>query len=648
MPSVVIDVEARVAQALDNLERVGQAGADAAKKMNAAFSVAKASIVGLVSAVSVDALVGKFNDAVSSLAKLDDAAEMTGASVESLSSILNTLKPSGIGLDQITDVAGKLTRAMQGADEETGKAAKAFEALGIETRDTAGNLRPVDEVLKDLADSLSGYADGSNKVALVQAILGRGAAQFLPLLNDLAKTHKEAATVTTEQAAEAERLEKAMGKLALGVEHLWQSLASKLIPSLADLIDRFNKAGDAGLGFISKVFNTATRDTELDGAIKQKTEQIESLRKVLAREEQGYKTGVGIQRDQAAIDRTKAQIAEEERLLRVLQDRKYVLDAMGQRSKEDRGFTPDLQAPKLPVDADKNTKDRLSDGERYVRNLQQQITHTSELTEHEKLLADIRTGRVKFDTAGQQKRAEDYARLLDFAKQESQIEKEIARERDADVKAQQEALDKQVRAAEQRDEALGRLSEKYRGMIDPLKSYREQLQEISDLEARGNLTASEAVDARVAVNRDMLKAQEQLADKSRSTIDLAKDFGVTFESAFEKAIFGAGKLSDALKGLLQDISRLIIRKTLIEPLIGNILSGLTLGGAAYNTGGQTYDSFSGDLPDVVLAAKSSSRSGATIVQYITNQGGASPAEMAQFGENIKSATLRAVAERERR
>lgn len=647
MPSVVIDVEARVAQALDNLERVGQAGADAAKKMNAAFSVAKASIVGLVSAVSVDALVGKFNDAVSSLAKLDDAAEMTGASVESLSSILNTLKPSGIGLDQITDVAGKLTRAMQGADEETGKAAKAFEALGIETRDTAGNLRPVDEVLKDLADSLSGYADGSNKVALVQAILGRGAAQFLPLLNDLAKTHKEAATVTTEQAAEAERLEKAMGKLALGVEHLWQSLASKLIPSLADLIDRFNKAGDAGLGFISKVFNTATRDTELDSAIKQKTEQIESLRKVLAREEQGYKTGFGIQRDQAAIDRTKAQISEEEKLLKVLQSRKDVIDALGQKSAEDR---PNIQAPKLSVASDKpgGGKDRISDGERYVRNLQQQITHTSELTEHEKLLADIRTGRVKFDTAGQQKRAEDYARLLDFAKQESQIEKEIARERDADVKAQQEALDKQVRAAEQRDEALGRLSEKYRGMIDPLKSYREQLQEISDLEARGNLTASEAVDARVAVNRDMLKAQEQLADKSRSTIDLAKDFGVTFESAFEKAIFGAGKLSDALKGLLQDISRLIIRKTLIEPLIGNILSGLTLGGAAYNTGGQTYDSFSGDLPDVVLAAKSSSRSGATIVQYITNQGGASPAEMAQFGENIKNATLRAVAERERR
>ena len=647
MPSVIIDVEARVAQALDNLDRVGQAGADAAKKMNAAFSIAKAGIVGLVSAVSVDALVGKFNDAVSSLAKLDDAAEMTGASVESLSSLLNTLKPSGAGLDQITDVAGKLTRAMQGADEETSKAAKALEALKVETRDTAGNLRPVDEVLKELADSLSGYADGTNKVALVQAIFGKSGAALLPMLKDLAATQKQVATVTTEQAAEAERLEKAMAKLAQGSEKLWQSLASKLIPSLADLIDRFNKAGDAGLGFISKVFNTATRDTELDGAIKQKTEQIESLRKVLAREEQGYKTGVGIQRDQAAIDRTKAQIAEEERLLKVLQDRKYVLDAMGQRSKEDRGFTPDLQAPKLQADADKN-KDKLSDGERYVRNLQQQITHASELTEQEKLLADIRIGRVKFDTAAQQKRAEDYARLLDFAKQESQIEKEIARERDADVKAQQEALDKQVRAAEQRDEALGRLTEKYRGMIDPLKSYREQLQEISDLEARGNLTASEAVDARVAVNRDMLKTQEQLADKSRSTIDLVKDFGVTFESAFEKAIFGAGKLSDALKGLLQDISRLIIRKTLIEPLIGNILSGLTLGGAAYNTGGQTYDSFSGDLPDVVLAAKSSSRSGATIVQYITNQGGASPAEMAQFGENIKNATLRAVAERERR
>ena len=42
------------------------------------------------------------------------------------------------------------------------------------------------------------------------------------------------------------------------------------------------------------------------------------------------------------------------------------------------------------------------------------------------------------------------------------------------------------------------------------------------------------------------------------------------------------------------------------------------------------------------------KSGPSIVQYITNQGGASPAEMAQFGENIKNAALRAVAERERR
>lgn len=646
MPSVVIDVEARVAQALDNLERVGQAGADAAKKMNAAFSVAKASVVGLVSAVSVDALVGKFNDAVSSLAKLDDAAEMTGASVESLSSLLNTLKPSGVGLDQITDVAGKLTRAMQGADEETSKAARAFEALKIETRDTAGNLRPVDEVLKELADSLSGYADGTNKVALVQAIFGKSGAALLPMLKDLAATQKQAATVTTEQAAEAERLEKAMAKLAQGSERLWQSLASRLIPSLADLIDRFNKAGDAGLGFISKVFNTATRDTELDGAIKQKTEQIESLRKVLAREEQGYKTGVGIQRDQAAIDRTKAQIAEEERLLRVLQDRKYVLDAMGQRSKEDRGFTPDLQAPKLPVDADKNTKDRLSDGERYVRNLQQQITHTSELTEHEKLLADIRTGRVKFDTAAQQKRAEDYAQLLDFAKQESEIEKEVARQRDADRKAQQEGLDQTIRAAEQREASLARLADGYKDLADPTAKYKRQLEEIEELQARGDLKEGTAFLASAQVQRQINDTLDKTGEQVRNNIDLARDFGVTFESAFEKAIFSAGQFSDALKGLLQDISRLILRKTLIEPLVGTILSSFSGMSAAGTARVSTLQDMAGAELNALTAANP--KSGPSIVQYITNQGGASPAEMAQFGENIKNATLKAVAERERR
>lgn len=648
MPSVVIDVEARVAHALDNLERVGQAGANAAKKMDAAFSVAKAGIIGLVSAVSVDMLAGKFTDAVSSLAKLDDAAEMTGASVESLSSLLNTLKPSGVGLDQITDAAGKLARAMQGADEESAKAAQAFAALQIETRDAAGNLRPVDDVLKELADSLAGYADGTNKVALVQAIFGRGAASLLPMLKDLAQTQQQAASVTTEQAAEAERLEKAMGRLALGAEHLWQALASKLVPSLADLIDRFTQAGDAGLGFISKVFNTATRDSELDIAIKQKTEQLESLRKVLVREEQGYKTGFGVQRDQASIDRTKASIAEEEKLLKILQSRKFVLDSMKQKPAEDRGYVPDLQAPKMAGSASTGSaaaKERLSDGERYIRQLQEQILRTSDLSEAERVMADIRQGRVKFDSDSQQQTALMRARQIDMLKQEIEAEKEAARQQDADRKAQQEGLDQQVRAAEQRDAAMTRLADSYRDLADPTAKYRRQLEEIAELQARGDLKEGTAFLASAQVQRQINDTLDKTAEQTRSTIDLAKDFGATFESAFEKAVFSAGKFSDALKGLLQDISRLVLRKTLIEPLVGTLMgsfAGMSAGGAARVSGLQ-------DMAGAELSALSAApKSGPSIVQYITNQGGASPAEMAMWAERTKSATLRAVAERERR
>lgn len=615
--------------------------------MDAAFSIAKASVAGLIGAFSVDALVGKFNAVVSSMSALDDAAEMTGASVESLSSILNTLKPSGIGLDQITDVAGKLTRAMQGADEETGKAAKAFEALGIETRDTAGNLRPVDEVLKDLADSLSGYADGSNKVALVQAILGRGAAQFLPLLNDLAKTHKEAATVTTEQAAEAERLEKAFGKLGVGVDTLWQALASKLVPSLADLIDRFNKARAAGLGFIDSIYNANTPDELLGSSIEARAKKLEDLRKTLAREQKGFATAFGVQRDQAAIDRLTEQIAKEEALLRVQRLRKDTLDSLAQ---------PDAalpvgakrEAPKISGESAGRTRattESLSEGERYVRQLQEQILRTGELSEVERVLADVRQGRVKFDNAGQQQDALMLARRRDLLKEESEAEKARAKAAEESLKAENDALERLNQARQQQSDQLERQAQVYADLADPTAKYRRQLEEIAQLEGSGRLAPGLADLASIQVRRQMNDALDAGVEKQKESIDLAKDFGLTFNSAFEDAVFGAKKFSDALKGLLQDISRLIVRKTLIEPLIGNLLgsfAGMSAAGQARVTGLQ-------DMAGAELAAmKSSTTAGPSIVQYITNQGGASPAEMAQFGENIKNATLRAVAERERR
>ncbi len=56
------------------------------------------------------------------------------------------------------------------------------------------------------------------------------------------------------------------------------------------------------------------------------------------------------------------------------------------------------------------------------------------------------------------------------------------------------------------------------------------------------------------------------------TKDVARELGLTFQSAFEDGIINGKKFSDVLLGIGQDIERLAIRKTMTEPLMKGISS----------------------------------------------------------------------------
>jgi hypothetical protein len=63
---------------------------------------------------------------------------------------------------------------------------------------------------------------------------------------------------------------------------------------------------------------------------------------------------------------------------------------------------------------------------------------------------------------------------------------------------------------------------------------------------------------------------------------VAADLGLTFSSAFEDAIVEGKKLSEMLKGLYQDVLRIIVRTTVTQPL-ANAITGW-LGGIGVGTG----------------------------------------------------------------
>lgn len=535
--------------------------------VGAAVSLATASLAGF--ALSLKETVGE-------MAKLDDAAEQTGAQVEALSAILNTLKPSGVGLEQISDVAGKLTKAMRGADEETGQAAEAFAKLGVSTKDAAGNFRPVDQVMRDLAASLGQYADGTNKVAIAQAIFGKGGAQYLSLLKDLNSNAQEAATVTGEQAGKAEDLEKAFGRLSLEAQKFKTEIANGIIPSLLDLAEKFNLTAGASESFVKRlVLSVRDPQASIADLTKKRDAFIEATRRTAAESDGGPATQAisdfifGTKQDRLAkLGRTVVEINKE-------------IDAAQKLMIRGLGLTQPEQIGKADDSPGRPDAPKLGSGKRERVRVAAERSVASFTDYQTRLTQEIGSLFEKSDITKAAEYADQLA-LIDKLFFDGQISAQLY---DSAVKG----LTKSVEIDGSKGaEKIKEQADRWRDAIDPLSSYKKQLDEINELYLKGALNGQDSMAALTRVYKEMDVAMERQRGGTKDGIDFAKDLGVTFESAFEKALFGAGKLSDVLKGLAQDIARITLRKSLLEPA-ANWLSAAIGAAAATNTGAGQYN-----------------------------------------------------------
>jgi len=107
-----------------------------------------------------------------------------------------------------------------------------------------------------------------------------------------------------------------------------------------------------------------------------------------------------------------------------------------------------------------------------------------------------------------------------------------------------------------------------------LEKSREDIQLLAKAFDEGRITEeqfSEAAQTRLG----------QLGDKVKEVDNFARDMGLTFASAFEEAVIGGRSLADVLKGLVQDVERIVLRKTVTEPLgksVESAISGSSGGG----------------------------------------------------------------------
>lgn len=118
--------------------------------------------------------------------------------------------------------------------------------------------------------------------------------------------------------------------------------------------------------------------------------------------------------------------------------------------------------------------------------------------------------------------------------------------------------------------------------VDPVAPLLDQLDVLQDLITAYPQYGDIITEQMFRVQDEIDKVNEGLEDQSDSVKDVKSawdELGPTFASAFENAIVEGGNLRDLLKGLEQDIIRIITRKAVTEPL-GNALAGAIGGGGS--------------------------------------------------------------------
>lgn len=358
MPTLQIDIEARLASFQDSLDKIGRQGEQMAGRLNKAFGVVKGSLAAVGASLTVGAFASFVKSGIDAADGLNKLSQKVGVTVESLSALQYAAKLSDLSNEELGSSLAKLAKSASAATAGTGDAADAFRAIGVAVKDASGNLRGTEDILLDIADRFSKMQDSAGKTAIAMRLFGKSGAELIPFLNQgkagLEALRKEAERlgiiISGETARAAEEFNDNMTRLAASSEKTKIALVEGLLPALLRVSERMAEAARNGEGFLGllKSLGELSPFTDLQRASKELVELVDEQLSI--EKELGRRTGKAGSEEVAALnarlDATKTRVGEVQKLLGVLRGE---TDAFGDPKKAEAAK---VKAPDLSGQAD--------------------------------------------------------------------------------------------------------------------------------------------------------------------------------------------------------------------------------------------------------------------------------------------------------
>jgi len=136
--------------------------------------------------------------------------------------------------------------------------ADGLQAMGLQTRDAAGNLRPLNELMVDAVDVLNGYKAGTDRALAGQALFGKGLdinGNLIKLnsetLKENAELQKSLGLIVGQDNVEAwQAYDQAMDQSSLTMKAMRTTIGNALIPVLTKLGEWFVSIGPVAITVI--------------------------------------------------------------------------------------------------------------------------------------------------------------------------------------------------------------------------------------------------------------------------------------------------------------------------------------------------------------------------------------------------------------
>lgn len=195
------------------------------------------------------ALVGMVTGFADEADKIGDIATNIGTSVEFLSGLSLVAEQAGSGLDDVADGLKMLGRNAAEAARGGGSAHEAFSRMGISVVNANGQLRPLSELMMEVADGLAQLPEGGVRTAAAMDIFGRSGTNLVGTLSQGSKAIVEqmhqfdayGRTITSQGAKVGGAWNDLMNELSKaweGFKHMIaQPILEALMPQLQKLMD---------------------------------------------------------------------------------------------------------------------------------------------------------------------------------------------------------------------------------------------------------------------------------------------------------------------------------------------------------------------------------------------------------------------------